>query len=164
MSNSSVTTHNTFVELKANITVQSTTKQITQYLVSAQTHTVEEGVGSISVDSANTSEVISKNIKLTPAFDGALSNKGNLSGTKTFSIVDDKNNTVIPYNEQALIITLDGIFQEPGVAYTVSGSQITFAQPPLGPSIKNSQSVPGVRFYGKNYPVSYTHLTLPTKA
>ena len=57
MSNSTVSTHNSFVELKANITVQSTTQQITQYLVSAQTHTIEEGVGSVSSDSANTSEV-----------------------------------------------------------------------------------------------------------
>jgi len=151
MSSSSVTTHNSFVELKANITVQSTTKQITQYIVSAQTHTIEEGVGSVSSDSANTSEVLSKNIKLTPAFDGSLSNKGNLTGTKTFTILDDNNNVVTPYNQQSLVITLDGIFQEPGVAYTVSGNQITFSQPPIGPSTKNSQAIPGVRFYGKNY-------------
>ena len=69
-------------------------------------------------------------------FDGALSNNGNLSGTKTFGILDMNNNAVTPYNAQALLITLDGIFQEPGVAYTVSGSNITFAQPPLGPQIK----------------------------
>ena len=61
------------------------------------------------------------------------------------------NNAVTPYNAQALLITLDGIFQEPGVAYTVSGSNITFAQPPLGPANKNSQAIPGVKFYGKNY-------------
>ena len=139
MSSTTTTTHNSFIELKANITVQSTKKQITQYIVSSQTHAVEEGVGSVSLDSANTSEVKAKNVKLTPAFDGALSNKGNLAGTKTFSIIDDDNNAVTPYNAQALIITLDGIFQEPGVAYTVSGSQITFAQPPLGPTTKNSQ-------------------------
>ena len=84
-------------------------------------------------------------------FDGALSNNGNLSGTKTFGILDMNNNAVTPYNAQALLITLDGIFQEPGVAYTVSGSNITFAQPPLGPANKNSQAIPGVKFYGKNY-------------
>ena len=85
------------------------------------------------------------------AFDGALSNKGNLAGTKVFSILDKNNNAVTPYNAQALLITLDGIFQEPGVAYTISGSQITFAQPPLGATVKDGQSVPGVRFYGKHY-------------
>ncbi len=151
MSSNTKTTHNSFIELKSNITVQSTTKQITQYIVSAQTHAIEEGVGSVSLDSANTTEVKAGNVKLTPAFDGALSNKGNLAGTKTFNIVDDNNNSVTPYNNQALLITLDGIFQEPGVAYTISGSQITFAQPPLGPTTKNGQEVPGVKFYGKNY-------------
>ncbi len=151
MSNSSTTTHNSFIELKSDIKVESVTKTVTQYIVSTESQLIEQGVGSVSIDSANTTEILSKNIKLTPAFDGALSNKGNLSGTKTFGIRDNNNNVVTPYNEQALMITLDGIFQEPGVAYTLSGSNITFAQPPLGPSTKNSQSIPGVRFYGKNY-------------
>ena len=151
MSSSTITTHDSFVELKANITVQSTTKQITQYIVSTKSHSCEKGVGSVSADSANLSEVKSKEIKLTTAFDGALSNKGNLAGNKIFNIVDDLGNSIVPYNAQALMITLDGIFQEPGVAYTVSGSQITFAQPPLGPTTKNGQAVPGVTFYGKYY-------------
>ena len=151
MSSSTVTTHNSFVELKTNITVQSTTKQITQHLISAQTTTIEDGVGSIAKDATNTSEIKATEIKLSAAFDGALSNNGNLAGTKTFGILDKNNNAITPYNEQALLITLDGIFQEPGVAYTVSGSNITFAQPPLGPVTKNSQAVPGVKFYGKNY-------------
>ncbi len=151
MSSTTTTTHNSYVELKADITVQSTRQQITQYLVSTKSTTCEKGDGSISVDTSNTSEVRAKNIKLTPAFDGSLSNKGNLTGTKTFGIIDENNNAVTPYNAQALSITLDGIFQEPGVAYTVSGSNITFAQPPIGPSSKNSQAIPGVRFYGKNF-------------
>ena len=151
MSSNTVTTHNSFVELKTNITVQSTTKQITQHLVSAQTTTIEDGVGSVAKDATNTTEIKSTQIKLSAPFDGALSNNGNLSGTKTFGILDMNNNAVTPYNAQALLITLDGIFQEPGVAYTVSGSNITFAQPPLGPANKNSQAIPGVKFYGKNY-------------
>ena len=151
MSSDTVTTHNSFVELKTNITVQSTTKQITQHLISAQTTTIEDGVGSVAKDATNTTEIKSSQIKLSAPFDGSLSNNGNLAGTKTFGILDMNNNAVTPYNEQALLITLDGIFQEPGVAYTVSGSNITFAQPPLGPTNKNSQAVPGVRFYGKNY-------------
>ena len=151
MSSSTVTTHNSFVELKSNITVQSVRKQITQHIVSAQTTTVEDGVGSVAKDATNTTEIKATEIKLSAAFDGALSNNGNLAGTKTFGILDKNNNSVTPYNAQALLITLDGIFQEPGVAYTVSGSNITFAQPPLGAVTKNSQAVPGVKFYGKNY-------------
>ncbi len=152
MSNTTSTTHNSFVELgPATITVQSTKKQVTQYFVTTKSSVVEKGVGSVAKDTANTTEIKSQIIKLSAAFDGALSNKGNLSGTKTFGILDQNNNSVTPYNAQALMITLDGIFQEPGVAYTVSGSNITFAQPPLGPSTKNGQDIPGVKFYGKNY-------------
>ena len=151
MSSTTITTHDSYVELKSNITVQSVKKQITQHIVTVQTHTIEDGVGSVAKDATNTTEIKSSEIKLSAAFDGALSNNGNLAGTKTFGILDKNNNAVTPYNEQALIITLDGIFQEPGVAYTISGSNITFAQPPLGPVTKNSQDVPGVKFYGKNY-------------
>lgn len=151
MSSSTSTTHNSFIELKANITVQSTTKQITQSIVSAQTTTINDGVGSVAKDATNTTEIKATQIKLSAPFDGALSDNGNLAGTKTFGILDMNNNAVTPYNAQALMITLDGIFQEPGVAYTVSGSNITFAQPPLGATTKNSQAIPGVKFYGKNY-------------
>ena len=133
------------------ITVQSTRRQITQNIILTHSSVVENGVGSVSVDAANTSEVKSKYLKLTPAFNGSLSNKGNLTGRKTFNILDNLNKPVTPYNAQTLTITLDGILQEPGVAYTVSGSQITFAQPPLGTTTKNGQVVPGVRFYGKHY-------------
>jgi len=133
------------------ITVQSTRRQITQHIISTQSTVIEQGVGSVALDSANTSEVKSTPIKLTPAFDGSLSNKGNLIGRKTFNILNHIGDPITPYNNQTLTITLDGILQEPGVAYTVSGSQITFAQPPLGPVVKDGQEVPGVRFYGKHY-------------
>ena len=141
-----------------------------RHIITTQSTVVEKGVGSVSLDAANTSEVKSTHIKLTPAFNGSLSNKGNLTGRKTFNILNHIGDPITPYNAQTLTITLDGILQEPGVAYTISGSQITFAQPPLGATTKNGQSVPGVRFYGKHYqfkrdsPDSYTHLTLPTKA
>ena len=94
MSSSTVTTHNSFVELKSNITVQSVRKQITQHLVSAQTTTVEDGVGSVAKDATNTTEIKATEIKLTPAFDGALSNNGNLAGTKTFGILNKNNNAI----------------------------------------------------------------------
>ena len=69
--------------------------------------------------------------------------------TSMVNLVDRNGNTVSPYNEQALTITLDGIIQEPGIAYTVSGDKIVFAQPPLGSSIKDGQTAPGVKFYGR---------------
>jgi hypothetical protein len=40
----------------------------------------------------------------------------------------------IPLNDQQLIISVNNIILQPGVGYTVSGSQITFATPPCNTS------------------------------
>ena len=134
---------------KNKITVQSTKKQITQNIVLMKNLNVEKGVGSASLDTASLSEISAGNLFLDSPFNGSLTNKGNLEGRTTFTLKDINGHVVKPYNEQSLIITLDGILQEPGVSYTISGDQITFAQPPLGPSVKNEQDIPGVTFYGK---------------
>ena len=38
-------------------------------------------------------------------------------------------------NDQQLIISMDNVILEPGVGYTVSGDQITFATPPASSSV-----------------------------
>ena len=38
-----------------------------------------------------------------------------------------------------MIVTLDGVIQEPGISYTISNGKIVFSEPPLD----------GVSFYGK---------------
>ena len=134
---------------KNKVTVINTKRKITQSIIATKSLNVEKGVGSVSVDSANTSEIRAKRVYLNAPFDGAFTDKGNLEGTTTFNIVDVNGNSVNPYNSQALIITLDGIIQEPGTAYTVSGDKITFKNPPLGQSIEDGQIAPGVRFYGR---------------
>ena len=71
-----------------------------------------------------------------PAYDpveGVIGN-GNILGRKTFNLLDKANNLpYTPYNEQELFLTLNGIAQEPGKSFKVSGSQITFSEAPLGP-------------------------------
>ena len=71
-----------------------------------------------------------------PAYDiaeGVIGN-GNILGRKTFTLVDKANNLPYsPYNEQELFLTLNGVAQEPGKSFELSGSQITFSEPPLGP-------------------------------
>ena len=71
-----------------------------------------------------------------PAYDvveGVIGN-GNILGRKTFTLVDKANYLAYsPYNEQELFLTINGIAQEPGKSFKVSGSQITFNEPPLGP-------------------------------
>lgn len=153
MSEDVVTKNTSIVQLwdpdKNKVTVIDTKRTVSQNIVLMKNLNVERGVGSVSVDSTNTAEIRAKEIYISGSFNGDFSNKGNLQGTKTFNLVDSDNNLVSPYNEQALTITLDGIIQEPGVAYTVSGNKITFAEPPLGPSTKDGQLVPGVTFYGR---------------
>ncbi|AMO43110.1 structural protein [Cyanophage S-RIM32] len=71
-----------------------------------------------------------------PAYDvieGVIGN-GNILGRKSFTLKDKKTKLPYsPYNEQELFLTLNGIAQEPGKAFKVSGSQITFSEAPLGP-------------------------------
>lgn len=71
-----------------------------------------------------------------PAYDvveGVIGN-GNILGRRSFTLVDKANKLAYsPYNEQELFLTLNGVAQEPGKSFEVSGSQITFSEPPLGP-------------------------------
>jgi len=134
---------------KNKVTVIDTKRILSQNIVLMKNLNVERGVGSVSVDSTNTSEIRAKEIYLSSSFDGNLLDRGNIQGTTTFNIVDSNNNLVEPYNDQALTITLDGVIQEPGIAYTISGYKITFAEPPIGSSVKDGQIIPGVTFYGR---------------
>ena len=136
-------------EEKNKITVVSTKRKTTQSIALVKSLEVERGVGSVALDTANYSEILAKPVYLNAAFDGAFTNKGNLEGSTVFNLVDSDGNSVTPYNEQSLTITLDGVLQEPGVSYTVSENRITFSEPPLGPSVKDGQEVPGVKFYGR---------------
>ena len=95
----------------------------------------ERGRGSVQIDDFNLSETIARNIDLNENFDGRYRDKaGQLEGTKTFTLIDtDVNLPFAPFSENELVVTLDGILQEPGVSYTVSGTKIIFSEPPRGP-------------------------------
>ena len=136
---------------KNKISVESVTKKITQSLLVVSDLNVEKGVGSIAVDVKNNSEIRSDTVFLSAPFDGSLSNNGNLTGTKIFNLIDKNGDSVKPYNNQALVITLDAILQEPGTSYTIDEDRIIFAEPPLGPTVKDGQEVPGVTFHGRKF-------------
>ncbi len=111
---------------------------------------VLEGTGSLIEKSSDTSGLIAREIKLTPAFDGDFNSTGNISGTREFTIVDAGTNAPItPYNAMALTITLDAVLQEPEVAYTVSGDKITFASAPLGTRTDNNTTTDPTKFVGR---------------
>jgi hypothetical protein len=144
----------TFINLGTkNISVIDTTRYITETIINFENLNVEKGAGSISVDTFNTSETVSGEIVLSTEFDGQFDPfDGQIIGNTSFTLIDKKTNLPIaPYNEQQLIITLDGVLQEPGVSYTVNGSQINFASPPFGQQIVEGQVVPAQTFYCKYF-------------
>ena len=112
---------------------------------------VEEGRGSISIDTFDATETVTYNVSLSPAFDGSFDpSTGNLIGNTEFTLIDKKNNLPLQLTkDEQLICTLDGIFQEPGKAFTISGNKVTFAEPPLGARVVEGQDVDPVKFYGR---------------
>lgn len=151
----------TIVELwdpqKNRVTVESTKRQLTQTIVKFSDINVQRGEGSVYASEYDTSETLSFVFLLSQPFDGDFDESGNRSGRTTFNMVvprvlPDGTRTNIPLNvinQNNLVVTLDGILQEPGVAFTVSGSQITFAQSPLGQRISQGQDVEPQKFSGR---------------
>jgi len=133
------------------ITSLTSSKLVTVIQQKLEQLKVEEGRGSISIDTFDATETVTYNVSLSPAFDGTFDlSTGNLVGNTEFTLIDKKNNLPLQLtkNEQ-LICTLDGIFQEPGEAFTISGNRITFAEPPLGARVVEGQDVDPVKFYGR---------------
>ncbi len=131
------------------VTVVDTRRYITESIVKFDNLNIERGIGSVSIDTFDNSETISGELVLNTAFNGSFDpSTGQVVGNRTFVLIDKKNNLpYVPYNEYHLVITLDGVLQEPGVAYTVDGSLITFATAPFGQRTAEGQIVPPQRFY-----------------
>lgn len=129
-----------------------TKQNITETILSLNNTNIERGVGSVSVDAFNNAETLSTTIKLDAPFNGYYdSDTSSILGRTTFTVLNTKTNTPIQiYNEQQLIISIDGVIQEPGVAYTTQNNQITFASPPLGERVIEGQLVPAQDFFGKS--------------
>jgi hypothetical protein len=144
----------TFINLGAkNISVIDTKRYITQSFVNFNSVDVRRGIGSISVDTVDTSETVANDFILSAPFTGKLNPiTGQPIGTTVFTLIDKKSGLPFnPYNEQQLIISLDGIYQEPKTAFTVNGTQITFASPPFGSANVEGQEITGQKFYGRYF-------------
>ena len=135
-----------------SVTTTGTQRKITQSVIKYHNLNQRRGYGSVSIDTFNTEETLAYEIILDKPFDGDFDpSTGQIVGTKTFTMLDKKTNTAVStYNENQLLISIDGIVQEPGKAFTVSNNQITFAEAPLGERIAEGQKIPAVPFYGKS--------------
>lgn len=120
-------------DTKNIVTVQSTKQLLTNSIVKLSDLDVSIGKGSVIASSFDSSEIVSYNIKLTPEFNGYFGEDGNRQGNKVFTLLLSGAGTpyALPKNEN-IVISLDGIVQEPGIAYTIVDTQITFNKAPLG--------------------------------
>ena len=142
-----------------------TYKRNTITVISTRSNSIdlEYGNGAVSVDTFDTSETNTYNVYLTPPFDGDFDpNTGQVVGTKEFTIRDSRTGNALQLSrDEELIATIDGIWQEPGVAYTISGASITFAQAPFGDRVIEGQDVYAVEFYGRA--IKFKNPTLNTR-
>ena len=134
---------------KNKITVENTTRVVTQIVQKVENQRIKKAVGSAATSEFLFNEIRAFEISLDQPFDGVLDEKSKSVGTKVFQLRDENGVAFTPYSAKNLIVTLDGVLQDPDVAYTVSGNQITFAVAPLGPGIKDGSSYNGVTFYAK---------------
>ena len=133
------------------VSIQSTSVKVTETLTALGNINQYRGKGSIIPLQYDSSETLSYDFYLDPPFNGYFDSNSNRAGTKTFTMKLRSSNLPLSVsNINNLFITLDGILQEPGKAFTISGTQITFAEPPLGNrnifgnSVSPSQYIEGV--------------------
>jgi len=140
------------------VTIENTRRTVTQTIQKVESQRVRRGFGSASPSEFNFSEYRAFEVSLTQPFNGYYDSDGRLQGRTVFQIRDDNGIPFSPINAKSLIITLDGILQEPEVAYTVQNDTIIFSAPPLGPGtvrtgndLNDLTPYNGVTFYGKYF-------------
>ena len=150
--------HFSIIQLSDKVTIESesTRRTVTQILQKVENQRIRKGQGSAATSEFLFNEMRAFEVSLDADFDGYYDTAGRLQGTKSFQILNDAGVPFSPYSDRNLIISLDGVLQEPGVAFTVSGDRIIFSQPPLGPYQKQTgegqsdiTEYNGVTFYGK---------------
>jgi len=143
-------TCNLNLSIKAIETI-NTSRVVTTHIAKFADSNVKRGKGAISISDVDLSATNFQDIRLEPNFDGIEDpNTGKRVGTTVFTMYQaGSNNTIVAYNDQEFFITLDGILQEPGEAFTVLGSQIVFDTAPLGERVVEGQDVDEQKFYGK---------------
>ena len=134
---------------KNKATIVSTKQQLTQTIITTRDTNIVRGKGSVQVSGIDTDELTSYQFELQQPFDGDFDEAGNIVGTTTFNMVLPGSGILNVGNINNLFITIDGIVQEPNVAYTVSGSTLTFAKAPLGPRRANNQDIEAQKFVGR---------------
>jgi hypothetical protein len=142
---------------KNKITIENTRRTITQIVQKVENQRIRRGSGSAAPSEFNFSEYRAFEVTLGAPFNGYYDTDGRLQGTTIFQLLN-KGVPFTPVSSNNLIITLDGILQEPGVAYTIQNDSVVFSKPPLGDGSKRTGNAltdittyKGVTFYGKYF-------------
>ena len=134
---------------KNKITSDIKQRVVTQSIQKVENTRINKAVGTAAPSEFLFNEVRAFEFTLAAPFDGYYDTNGRLQGTTTFQIISDLGVPFFPSSDKGLIVTLDGILQEPGVSYTINNDTIVFSAPPLGDGTKNGSAYKGVTFYGK---------------
>lgn len=135
------------IQLNTKISVEKVTKNNVISLASFGNSQEQRGKGLVASPYVDTSDTISYDLQLSPAFDGYYNESGNRQGTKTFTIQLKGSTTALSVsNPNNLILSLDGILQNNQTAFSISGNQITFTEAPLGYRTKSGASVLPVNY------------------
>ena len=134
---------------KNKITVENTRRTVTQIIQKVENQRIRKGFGTAAPSEFLFNENRAFEFTLAAPFDGYYDTDGRLQGTTSFQILNNLGVPFFPASTKGMIVTLDGVIQEPGVAFTVSNDQIVFSAPPLGPGTKFGSAYKGVTFYGK---------------
>ncbi len=144
-----IETHS-FINLEPkNISVVDTKKFVKQSIILSTGLNIQRGIGSVSVDTFDTGETVAKELILDRPFNGDYNeDSGVLFGDTVYTLIDPREGTAYtPYSENGLIVTIDGVLQEPGVSFTIDRNKIVFSEPPLGLRIAEGQEVVAQKFY-----------------
>jgi hypothetical protein len=139
-----------YINLRAEqVDVKINKRYVTESILNYNNTNVERGIGSACVDLRTNTETIARELILASPFNGEYDTfNGQRIGTKSFTLIEKTTGLpYVPYNNQQLVVTLDGIIQEPGVSYNVIGNQIIFAEAPIGNKTIEGQFVAGQKFY-----------------
>ena len=131
---------------KNKVTIENTRRVITVSIQKVENQRIRRGGGSVAPSEFNFTQYRAMELNLSSNLNGYYDTSGRLQGQTQFNLIDQQGNTLSPKNTKNLIVTLDGILQEPDVAYELWGSPgfpfgIKFSKPPLA----------GVKFYAKYF-------------
>lgn len=131
---------------KNKVTVENTRRVITVSIQKVENQRIRRGGGSVAPSEFNFTQYRAFQLNLNSNLNGYYDTSGRLQGQTQFNLIDQQGNTLSPKNTKNLIVTLDGVLQEPDVAYELWGSPgfpfgIKFSKPPLA----------GVKFYAKYF-------------